>query len=175
MSLSSEGVALSGRTDFVSDVAEYLQRTPRQLPSRYFYDALGSALFDAICRLPWYRVTRAETALLHFSPAECRALTQHGLGLLDRAPAGSARDAAEIALATLSGVATSHLSGFSSNEAKGMLVRAHALLGQAPQHRLRGLLLHSLGITTIRGLPVEDRIGTDHTWSAVKKKMLQRP
>ena len=48
----------------MSDVAEYLQRTPRQLPSQYFYDALGSALFDAICRLPWYRVTRAETALL---------------------------------------------------------------------------------------------------------------
>jgi L-histidine Nalpha-methyltransferase len=60
----SEGIALSVQTDFASDVAEYLQRTPRQLPSRYFYDALGSALFDAICRLPWYRVTRAETALL---------------------------------------------------------------------------------------------------------------
>ena len=64
MLFPSEGVALSARTDFVSDVAEYLQRTPRQLPSRYFYDALGSALFDAICRLPWYRFTRAETALL---------------------------------------------------------------------------------------------------------------
>ena len=64
MLFPSEGVVLSARTDFVSDVAEYLQRTPRQLPSRYFYDALGSALFDAICRLPWYRVTRAETALL---------------------------------------------------------------------------------------------------------------
>jgi L-histidine N-alpha-methyltransferase len=64
MLLPLEGVGLSARTDFVSDVAEYLQRTPRQLPSRYFYDALGSALFDAICRLPWYRVTRAETALL---------------------------------------------------------------------------------------------------------------
>lgn len=50
--------------DFARDVAEYLQRTPRQLPSRFFYDALGSALFDAICRLPWYRVTAAESALL---------------------------------------------------------------------------------------------------------------
>lgn len=60
----SEGIGLSAPTAFASDVAEYLQRTPRQLPSRYFYDALGSALFDAICRLPWYRVTRAETALL---------------------------------------------------------------------------------------------------------------
>jgi ATP/maltotriose-dependent transcriptional regulator MalT len=55
----------------------------------------------------------------------------------------------EIALATLGGVAASHLSGFSSNEAKGMLARAHALLGQAPQHRMRGLLLHSLGITLL--------------------------
>ncbi|HEU4690459.1 MAG TPA: L-histidine N(alpha)-methyltransferase [Vicinamibacterales bacterium] len=64
MLLPSERLAPSTATDFVTDVAEYLQRTPRQLPSRYFYDALGSALFDAICRLPWYRVTRAETALL---------------------------------------------------------------------------------------------------------------
>jgi dimethylhistidine N-methyltransferase len=52
------------RDAFAADVAEYLQRTPRQLPSKYFYDELGSALFEAICRLPWYRITRAETALL---------------------------------------------------------------------------------------------------------------
>jgi dimethylhistidine N-methyltransferase len=64
MLLPSEKLAPAAFTDFATDVAEYLQRTPRQLPSRYFYDALGSALFDAICRLPWYRVTRAETALL---------------------------------------------------------------------------------------------------------------
>jgi dimethylhistidine N-methyltransferase len=49
---------------FAAAVAEYLQRRPRQLPSKYLYDALGSALFDAICHLPWYRITRAETALL---------------------------------------------------------------------------------------------------------------
>jgi dimethylhistidine N-methyltransferase len=49
---------------FAADVAEYLQRIPKQLPSKYFYDGLGSALFEAICRLPWYRITRAESALL---------------------------------------------------------------------------------------------------------------
>lgn len=64
MSIQPHVIAPAGIAGFASDVAEYLQRTPRQLPSRYFYDALGSALFDAICRLPWYRVTRAETALL---------------------------------------------------------------------------------------------------------------
>jgi L-histidine N-alpha-methyltransferase len=49
---------------FADDVRFYLSQTPRQLPSRYLYDDLGSALFDAICRLPWYKVTRAELALL---------------------------------------------------------------------------------------------------------------
>ena len=47
-----------------SDVRFYLQLHPRQLPSRFLYDALGSALFDAICHLPWYRITRAELQLL---------------------------------------------------------------------------------------------------------------
>src|SRR5687768_16938272 len=49
---------------FESDVVRDLQRTPKQLQARYLYDALGSSLFDAICRLPWYRITRAEAALL---------------------------------------------------------------------------------------------------------------
>jgi L-histidine Nalpha-methyltransferase len=49
---------------FARDVRHYLRLTPRQLPSVYLYDALGSALFDAICELPWYRITRAEIQLL---------------------------------------------------------------------------------------------------------------
>ena len=60
-------LARTGRVsaaDFASDVAYYLTLSPRQLPSRYFYDALGSALFDAICLLPWYRISRAEARLL---------------------------------------------------------------------------------------------------------------
>ncbi|MBI4263037.1 MAG: L-histidine N(alpha)-methyltransferase [Acidobacteria bacterium] len=52
------------RDAFAADVTEYLRRTPRQLPSKYFYDELGSSLFEAIGRLPWYRITRAESALL---------------------------------------------------------------------------------------------------------------
>src|SRR5436305_5698422 len=49
---------------FAADVQYYLSQDPRQLPSRYLYDALGSCLFEAICRLPWYPITRAETRLL---------------------------------------------------------------------------------------------------------------
>ena len=51
-------------TLFAADVARSPAAQPRQLPSKYFYDELGSALFEAICRLPWYRITRAESALL---------------------------------------------------------------------------------------------------------------
>jgi L-histidine N-alpha-methyltransferase len=39
-------------------------RAPRSIPSKYFYDERGSRLFDAICELPEYYLTRAEHALL---------------------------------------------------------------------------------------------------------------
>jgi dimethylhistidine N-methyltransferase len=55
---------LAEQLDFAQAARFYLQQTPRQLPSRFLYDALGSALFDAICHLPWYRITRAELGLL---------------------------------------------------------------------------------------------------------------
>ena len=51
-------------SSFADDVRHHLQLVPRQIPSRYLYDALGSALFDAICELPWYGITRAEHRLL---------------------------------------------------------------------------------------------------------------
>ena len=49
---------------FAQDVAEGLARRPKQLRSKYLYDALGSRLFEAICELPWYNITRGECALL---------------------------------------------------------------------------------------------------------------
>jgi dimethylhistidine N-methyltransferase len=56
-------------------VGFYLQLHPRQLPSRLLYDTLGSALFDAICHLPWYRITTAELRLLQqHAPTIGRAL-----------------------------------------------------------------------------------------------------
>jgi dimethylhistidine N-methyltransferase len=52
------------RAAFAVDVQYYLSQDPKQLPSCHLYDDLGSCLFEAICRLPWYRITRAETRLL---------------------------------------------------------------------------------------------------------------
>ena len=50
--------------EFADDVRRDLQLSPRQIQSKYLYDALGSALFEAITLLPWYRITRAEGRLL---------------------------------------------------------------------------------------------------------------
>ncbi len=55
---------------FAVDVRCGLTKAPRELPSRYLYDELGSALFEAICRLPWYPITRAEYRLLGAHGAE---------------------------------------------------------------------------------------------------------
>ena len=46
------------------DASEGLLATPKTLPSKYFYDEKGSKLFDRICELPEYYVTRTEIALL---------------------------------------------------------------------------------------------------------------
>ena len=69
--VSARPAALETSTSqFAQDVRYYLSLTPRQLPSRYLYDPLGSALFDAICHLPWYGLTRAESRLLAERAAE---------------------------------------------------------------------------------------------------------
>ena len=49
---------------FAQDVRRDLALDPKQLQSKYLYDGLGSSLFEAICYLPWYRITRAEARLL---------------------------------------------------------------------------------------------------------------
>jgi dimethylhistidine N-methyltransferase len=50
--------------DIAADAIAGLSRTPKALPSKYFYDAEGSRLFEAITRLPEYYLTRTELALL---------------------------------------------------------------------------------------------------------------
>ncbi|MFM8300558.1 MAG: L-histidine N(alpha)-methyltransferase, partial [Microcystis aeruginosa] len=46
------------------DVIEGLTKTPKSLPSKYFYDRQGSQLFEEICQLPEYYPTRTEAAIL---------------------------------------------------------------------------------------------------------------
>jgi len=51
--------------DFAADVREGLtRRGQKELPSKYLYDDVGSALFEVISRLPQYGLTRADERLL---------------------------------------------------------------------------------------------------------------
>ena len=63
---SNSSAALDGdpTIEFACSVADGLASQPKQLPTKYLYDALGSQLFEAICELPWYKITRGEHALL---------------------------------------------------------------------------------------------------------------
>jgi dimethylhistidine N-methyltransferase len=54
----------TGVPSFADDVAAGLTASPKRLSSKYLYDEVGSALFDAITRLPEYYLTRAETEIL---------------------------------------------------------------------------------------------------------------
>lgn len=58
------------REEFRNAVLAGLGATPRAIPARFLYDARGSALFDAICELPEYYLTRTETAILGRCAAE---------------------------------------------------------------------------------------------------------
>ncbi|MGH9899370.1 MAG: L-histidine N(alpha)-methyltransferase [Pyrinomonadaceae bacterium] len=49
---------------FAGDVRQGLSNYPKQLLPKYLYDALGSKLFEAICLLPEYYLTRAENEIL---------------------------------------------------------------------------------------------------------------
>jgi len=49
---------------FLNDVMSGLRSSPKKLSPKYFYDREGSLLFDAICDLPEYYVTRTELSIL---------------------------------------------------------------------------------------------------------------
>src|ERR1700752_4549595 len=52
-------------SEFAAAVREGLLKPgQRELPSKYLYDEVGSELFEAICLLPEYGLTRADTRLL---------------------------------------------------------------------------------------------------------------
>lgn len=50
--------------EFLEEVTAGLNQYPRRLPCKYFYDQRGSQLFDAICELDEYYLTRAELDIM---------------------------------------------------------------------------------------------------------------
>ena len=68
---------------FLEDVLAGLAKPQKELPPKYFYDARGSELFEAICELPEYYLTRAEMALMHESVGEMARHIGPGCALIE--------------------------------------------------------------------------------------------
>jgi L-histidine Nalpha-methyltransferase len=75
LSLSNHLAADSAYHALRSDVLDGLQKIPKSLPPKWFYDSVGSDLFDQITRLPEYYPTRAEAEILRARSAEIAAAT----------------------------------------------------------------------------------------------------
>jgi dimethylhistidine N-methyltransferase len=77
----------NGRADFARDVSKGLSSSPKHLFPKYLYDELGSRLFEAICELDEYYLTRAEDKILTTYADEivraipnCKTLIELGSG-----------------------------------------------------------------------------------------------
>ena len=70
-------------TEFRAAVLQGLGSTPKTLPSKFFYDAEGSRLFDRICELPEYYPTRTECALLQARAPEIAGLVGPHAGVVE--------------------------------------------------------------------------------------------
>jgi L-histidine N-alpha-methyltransferase len=77
-------VRTDARASFAEDVRAGLASDPKSLFPKYFYDALGSQLFEAICLLPEYYLTRAEDEILAAHADEIvKEVDGHELSLLE--------------------------------------------------------------------------------------------
>lgn len=88
-------LTISERVDpaFRQGVLAGLAQDPPAIPARWFYDARGSALFEAITDLPEYYPTRTEIGILRAHMAEIaaavgpsRAVVDYGAGALAKTP-----------------------------------------------------------------------------------------
>jgi dimethylhistidine N-methyltransferase len=71
------------RRAFLEDVLAGLRRPRKRLSCRFFYDERGSRLFDEICRLDEYYLTRTETAIMEQYAHEMADQIDNGVRLVE--------------------------------------------------------------------------------------------
>lgn len=71
------------REEFLADVLAGLSTRPKTLPCKYFYDERGSILFEQICELEEYYITRTELALLSDIGEEVAELVGEGVTIIE--------------------------------------------------------------------------------------------
>ena len=67
----------------INEVLAGLAARPKALPPKLFYDSRGAQLFERICELPEYYLTRTEITILERHAPEIAALVGNGICLLE--------------------------------------------------------------------------------------------
>lgn len=125
------------REQMARDVRRGLASRPKSLPPKYFYDARGSRLFEAITRLPEYYLTRAERSILQrdarelLGAIEPRAVVEYGSGTAGKT---------EILLEALRDLG--RLDGYAPIDVSSATLRASAerLVARFPGLRVEGVV-----------------------------------
>jgi dimethylhistidine N-methyltransferase len=127
----------AGTTDLAAELRQALSARQKALPCKYLYDPAGADLFERICDLPEYYLTRTETAILQEHADDMIALCPPGLTLVELG-SGSARKTRLLIEACLRRQRT--LTFFALDIARESLEQAgRALLADHPALRYVGL------------------------------------
>jgi dimethylhistidine N-methyltransferase len=81
--LALDDALTADREEFRRAVLAGLTDHPRAIPPKFLYDARGSALFDEICELPEYYLTRTETEILKRHAADIASRAGPGCALIE--------------------------------------------------------------------------------------------
>jgi L-histidine N-alpha-methyltransferase len=137
------------------DVRAGLGKVPRSIPPKYFYDDEGSHLFDAICGLPEYYLTRAEHALLALHAGTIvGSMAPHETTVLVELGSGMARKTGLLIEALLARGSTRYVPFDIAPAA--IAASASALLREHPNLSIRGVVgdfAHGLGRIALAAPP----------------------
>jgi L-histidine Nalpha-methyltransferase len=122
-----------GQAEFARAVLAGFASTPRSIPCRFFYDAVGSELFEEIAKLEEYYPTRVEASLLETYRAEIAALVGPSRVLIEFGSGSSRKTSLLIgALGKIPAYIPIDIAAESLNEAAGWLSEQHPGLNILP-------------------------------------------
>ena len=149
------GHASDPRAEFASDVRAGFGKPTKTLPSKYLYDALGSALFEAITELPEYGLTRAEQRILDRHAQDIAAQLPRWVAVAELG-AGSGRKTLPVLDAILARQRTVSYSAIDLSTAAQE--SCESLVGRRP-----GVRFHAIESPYIEGLGRVDEAREDGT------------
>jgi dimethylhistidine N-methyltransferase len=149
-------VKRNGHVDFAADIRRGLTSDPKYLFPKYLYDELGSRLFEAICEVDEYYLTRAENEILATHAGEvvaaiprCRTLIELGSGNAEKT-----RNILEALLSQRTEVLFMPV----DISASALKASSHALLDSYPQLRIEAYAADYYQALEALQLPTAERV-----------------